>query len=693
MFTTLSKTPKILVIDDDASQIVLLHKTLKTIGDVIFEQDGRAALDRVIDSSPDVILLDIDMPGKDGHEVLAELKANVLTQHIPVIFLTSRDSVDDQLKCLRDGAVDFIAKPPEPAVVAARVHTQLTLRSRERELAESYRHAKVTVESIGDAVITTDQNCIVTYLNPVAEVMIGLPSAEATGQMIEDIMPLRIGDDGPPHINPVRVAILDRRVVGMALNCQMMNQRGAWVPVEDSAAPLVSETGEILGAVIVFSDINESRALAAKMAQTVQYDQVTNLPNRFLLLELINTEITMSKRSGKKIGLLLVDINQFKLINSEFGFEYGDALLKKVAQRIKVLLRRGEILSRHHADQFMLLVPDLDRISDLNYLAESIKGDLTLLSQRQPELNGLSASFGLSIFPDDALDGQMLMMHADSAVHKAKKDADNGGVCFYSSEIESQSIARRHLHAQLKSAIENEDVIALFQPMIDPVSGEVLAVEALMRIRNQDGSFISPMDFIPLAEETGLIIELGERMVDLALQQLKHWADDGRRIRVCLNVSPVQFISPRFVPFLLEAIEQYGVSPEMIELEVTESLMMQNLDQVIGDMDRLRSRGISISIDDFGTGFSCLSYLKDLPVDVLKVDKAFVAQISADGSDYVLARTIVALAQSLGLQTVSEGVESAYQASQLRGLGVSLLQGFYFSPPVPADDLQTRYLI
>lgn len=691
MFSRYNIQHRILLVDDDASQITILNKVLKAIGQIFFEQNGLVALEQAIKIRPDVILLDIDMPGLNGHQVLAQLKDNDFTRNIPVIFITSYDSVEDQLLCLREGAVDFIAKPLQPDIVAARVITHLMLRNRERELLEVYRHAQVTLDSIGDAVITTDKDARVTFMNPTAELMTGMSLNDAMGRFIEEVMPLRIGNDGPPHINPVRICIQENRVAGMAINCQMMKQNGHWISVEDSAAPLKSQDGDVIGSVIVFDDINESRAMALKMSHTLQYDQLTNLPNRFLLMERLNAEVARSQTSNEKIGLILFDIDRFKLINEEFGFEFGDALLKKIAQRIKSQLQNNETLSRHNADEFMVLVPKLNHPSDLANLAVMIRDHVMALTALHPEINNFSISMGLSVYPEDAVDAQSLMLHADAALHRAKADSMHEGFCFYSEEMESRFISRRQRYMQLKSAIVDNNVIALYQPIVDAHTGQLKAVEALMRIKENDGSLIPPIEFIPLAEETRLIIPLGEKMIELAFEQLNRWCSEQLNIRMCLNISPVQFLDPHFVPFLLKTIDEYHVSPNMIELEVTESLMLDNLPQVIRDMEQLQVLGISISIDDFGTGFSCLSYLKELPVDVLKIDKSFVSQLSVEKPDEILVKTITTLAQSMGLKSIAEGVESLDQANRLKELGVSYLQGFYFSRPVAANEVRDRY--
>ncbi|CAH9058753.1 Protein-glutamate methylesterase/protein-glutamine glutaminase [Pseudoalteromonas sp. CIP111854] len=693
MFSVSEAPIRILLVDDDANQITVLHQVLKPLGQVFFEQNGVKACEQALKIIPDVILLDIEMPGFNGYQVLEKLKCDHKTANIPVIFITAYNSVDDQLRCLRSGAVDFIIKPLQPELVAARVSTQLKLKDRERKLLEVSQHARVTLESIGDAVITTNIDGQVTYMNPTAELITGITLNEAKHKPIEQVMPLRLGNDGPAHINPIRVAIAEHRIVGMVLNCQMKSQNNQWIHVEDSAAPLISQAGKTIGAVIVFNDVNESQAMALKMSHALQYDQLTKLPNRFLLMDKLKDKISESQNSGSMLGLMLLDIDRFKLINEEFGFDFGDILLKKLAQQIKSQLTKHETLSRHTADEFIVLVPNLETPSHLASLAIQIQEHILKFMTRHPEVHNFSISIGLSIFPEDACDAQSLMLHADAALHRAKKDASHGRLCFYSQEMESVYTSRRKRYIQLKNAIAKHLVVPLYQPIICAKTGHLQAVEALMRIKDENGNMIPPSEFITLAEETELIIPLGELMINLVFDQQIRWLNQGLHIRVCINISPIQFLDPSFLPFILSVMDQKAINPNMVELELTESLMLENLTQIKSDMDRLRKLGTSISIDDFGTGYSCLSYLRDLPVDSLKIDKSFVAQLNIDNPDEVLVKTISTLAQSMKLSSIAEGVESQFQAQRLQELGVPLLQGYYFSKPVTADQIQTRYLI
>ncbi|WP_345878589.1 two-component system response regulator [Shewanella algae] len=682
---------RILMIDDDVDQINLLHQALKQIGQVFFESNSIDAVERALSVVPDVILLDIEMPEMNGFEVFDKIKLEPSLSNASIIFITSHNSVEEQLKCLERGAADFISKPLQPSVLAARVKSQIGIKQKEKELIALNRHARVTLDSIGDAVITTDNKGVVTYLNQAAELLIGINASNAINQPIEAIMPLKIGEQGPSHPNPIKLAIQDRRVVGMAINCKMQRQDGSWIDIEDSASPLVSDENEVVGGVLIFKDINQSRAMALKMSHVLQHDQLTSLPNRFLFVERLDDELKVAAKSNKKLGLILLDIDRFRLFNEEFGFDYGDALLRKIANRIQSELIDEQIVSRHNADEFMILVPNLKDPSELINFALLIKQTILELTVKHPEIHSFTLSIGLSLYPDDALTSESLMFHADNALHRAKLEPQHDGVCFYSEDLETRLVARRQNISQLKNVITYNKVTAYYQPLIEPKTGKTIAVEALMRIIDEDNNVLLPRDFIEMAEETRLIIPLGEQLIRQALAQLKNWNKNSITLRLCLNVSPIQFVDPSFLPFLLNALEEYEVNPATIELEVTESLMLQNMQHVIQDMVQLRKLGVSISVDDFGTGYSCLSYLRDLPIDVLKIDRSFVAQINESSPKDALVCTITNLANEMGLQSVAEGVETQFHAQRLRELGVTLLQGYYFSKPVPAQDIKAEY--
>jgi diguanylate cyclase (GGDEF)-like protein len=508
--------------------------------------------------------------------------------------------------------------------------------------------------------------------------------------MIEDVAPLKLGFDGPIYTNPLRIAIGEGRTVVTGLDCKMQTQRGQWISVEESAAPLVTEAGEVLGGVLVLKDINHT---LSKTPAALQHDPLTDLPNRLLLMEHLSSAVANTQTKDIKVGILLVDLVQFKLINEEYGFSFGDYVLKEVANLIKGLLTNNEVLSRHSADVFMILASEIKQVHQLSSLAITIKEEISRLAEvtNSSKLDHLSASIGVSIFPDDANDMQSLMLHADAALHRAKSDISLDGICFYSNDIEAQLATRRNCYILIKKAIADKSVFALYQPIVDPSTGALCAVEALMRIKDDQGNIVPPVDFIGTAEQTRMIIPLGQIMITLVLEQLKKWQANQLAIRVCINVSPIQFLDPHFIPFLLKSVKDYQIDPSLIELELTESLMLQDQEKLNHDLTLLRSDGFAVSIDDFGTGYSCLSYLKDLPVDTLKIDRSFVNQLSEQNPDEPLVNTIIQLAKEMKLKTVAEGVETTYQSQRLKQLGVTYLQGYHFSRPVAGDDIIPQY--
>lgn len=680
---------KILVIDDDPLQISLLNSIFKDSCQVFFEQDSSLAITMIEQVKPDLILLDIEMPGLNGFEVLELIQSHLAATKTSVIFITANDSVTYQLRGLNAGAVDFIVKPFHPSVVEARVNTHLNLKHQQIQLAQAHAHAAITLDSIGDAVITTDEHCHIVYMNPSAELITGHAFDDVKNEDIEYVMPLRIGDNGPAHINPLRLAINEKREVGMALNCQLRNRNGNWLQVEDSASPLVSDTGEVIGGVIVFKDIDEAYAMALKMTHALQHDQLTDLPNRFLLMDKLNTVLEKRASQGKRVGLMQLNINRFNLINQEYGFAYGDSLLQKVAKFLTANLQKGEILSRHSADEFLVIVPYIEDTSELADLAIFLREQLFELGTQLSGVFELAVRIGLSVFPDDADNTHNLILHAEAAVQKAKFEGKRNQVCFYSEEMATNFTNRKNIYRHLKYAIAHDSVVTLYQPMVNSQTGEVEAVEALMRIRNEEGEVLPPSAFIQLAEETGLIVPLGEQMIRNTVAQQAKWVEQGRHIKICINISTVQFRDPNFLPSVTSIIQAGTVDPHLFELEVTESLMLDSLEKTSADMKKIKELGICISIDDFGTGYSCLSYLKDLPVDVLKIDRSFVSEIQ--NNDTFIIKTIASLAQSMGLRSVAEGVETESQVAILRELQVDLLQGFLFSKPVSADQLQFEF--
>ena len=685
------------MVDDDLQVINLLKVALQSVSQVFFTTDSAQAVAIARSAAPDLVLLDVEMPGLNGLEICRRLRADPQTSEIPVVFITSHDSVDQQLSCFEAGGADFVQKPFEPAVVRARAGVHWALRQKtleaereRRRVLEEKERLRVMLQSIGDAVITTDLEGRVTYMNPVAEAMTGYSEHQALNRPIELIMPLRTGATGAPQTNPVRLALSERRTVGMALDAQMCNSAGRWIDVEDSAAPLKDANQAVVGAVIVFHDVSEARAMAVKMTHLSHFDQLTNLPNRLLLLERLAHALSLAERFERRLGLMVINVDQFKLTNELHGYGVGDKVLKAIAENLEGALNNGETLSRSSGDEFFVLIPDAGSPESLGNLASAL-----LLAGGQRIANDdvqheLSVSIGISVYPDDATEQEMLLRHAESAKVRAKRHG-RGYYRFFSQEMENALRGRYHTEQRIKKALAEDGVVVLYQPKIDAPSGRLDSVEALVRLRGDSGSLIAPADFISLAEDAHLILPLGQAIFRQACQQSRHWRDAGRPVKVGINVSPVQFLEPDFWPSFLAILKETGAQPADLEIEITESLLIDQSGVVSDKLSAIRAHGLTVAMDDFGTGYSSLAYLKSIPMDVLKIDGVFVRHMHRSAQDMALVETVIALAKCFNLTLVAECVETQQQVDTLVALGCHLMQGYFYSRPVSADHISAFF--
>lgn len=691
--------PKVLVVDDDVQVITLLKAALQPVSQVFFTTDSGQALAVTHSTAPDLILLDVEMPGLNGLDLCRRLRADAQTAQIPVVFITSHDSVEQQLACFDAGGADFVQKPFDLAVVRARAGVQLALRQKTQEaeaerrrVLEEKERLRVMLHSIGDAVITTDLEGRVTYMNPVAETMTGYREAQALGRSIELIMPLRTGATRTPQTNPVRLAISEQRTVGMALDAQMCNRAGQWIDVEDSAAPLKDAHQAVVGAVIVFHDVSEARAMAVKMTHLSHYDQLTNLPNRLMLLERLAHSLSLAERFERRLGLMVINVDHFKLTNELHGYGIGDKVLKALAENLGTVLNNGETLSRSSGDEFLVLVPDAGSAESLGNLASALLVAGSRKFTVDNVMHELSLSIGISVYPDDATEQEMLLRHAEGAKFRAKSQG-RGSYRFFSQEVEDALRGRYHTEQRIKKALAEDGVVVLYQPKIVAGSGLLDSVEALVRLQGEDGALIPPSEFIALAEDTRLILPLGKAVFRQACMQSRHWREAGRPVKVGVNVSPVQFMEPDFWPSFLAIMEETGAKASDLEIEITESLLIDQSGVVSDKLSVIRAHGLSVAMDDFGTGYSSLAYLKSIPLDVLKIDGMFVRHMHRSPQDLALVETVIALAKSFNLKIVAECVETQRQVDTLVALGCQLMQGYLYSKPVKAEEVSAFFAV
>jgi len=454
---------------------------------------------------------------------------------------------------------------------------------------------------------------------------------------------------------------------------------------DQSVVPVADGDGKVESVICLTVDVTERRRAEEEIRQLAFYDPLTNLPNRILLLERLNDRLHWAQRNNSLLTLLFLDLDRFKDVNDNLGHDAGDRMLQQVAERLKGCLRATDTVARLGGDEFVVLLPALHGRTDIERLTRNI-----LHALRDPfPLEGqeiyTTSSIGAALFPYDGINDQQLLKHADMAMYAAKEKG--GNTCrFFSIDLHQRSSERLHLEADLRQALNRDEFHLEYQPQYDLASGRLTGVEALLRWHHPQRGLVPPGDFIPLTEETGLIRPLGEWVLRTACAQAGAWQRVGNRpLRLAVNLSPIQLNQPDLVDVVEEVLRQTGLSPHLLELELTESAFMQNADDTIDTLTDLKIRGVALAIDDFGTGYSSLNYLKNFPIDRLKIDRSFVRDLLDDPDDAVIVETIIAMARNLKLTVIAEGVENAEQLEVLRRLGCGEGQGFFLGRPMAAE--------
>ncbi|WP_199902560.1 EAL domain-containing protein [Azospirillum sp. B4] len=587
------------------------------------------------------------------------------------------------------GQVSLVHRPAEGgATTFLMLITDVSDRKQaELALFDEKERLRITLNSIGDGVIATDTAGIVTFLNPIAEQLTGWRGVDAVGHAIETILPLQDGSDQRPLQNPIRWALKERRIVGMALNCVMQRRDGELFHVEDSAAPIIDHDGQVTGAIIVFHDVSATQAMALKMTHLANHDPLTNLPSRLLLRDRGDQALRQAQRNGSRAALFLLDIDTFKVVNNTAGYAAGDALLQDLARRLAGVLPADTTISRHGADEFAILVPDAGDTERVEHRARTILGTFGTPFDVGGHRFSLTASVGIGLYPDDSEDMDALYRHADVAIYRAKQRGGNRH-CFFSKDIEQALQKRQVLEMRLREAVAAEEAFEVhFQPKVDITAGRIVGAEALARWRDSAGALVSPADFIPLADETRLIVPLGRQIFRQACRQAQLWHEEGFPLHLAVNVSPVQFAEDDLAGMIREVAQDTGFPLEKLELEITEGALIRDIEHTRRAINDLKQLGLTIAIDDFGTGHSSLAYLKRFDIDVLKIDQTFVRDMLDDPSDAAIVAAIINMASALKLRLVAEGVERPEQASALLYHGCQVMQGYLYSRPLPASQM------
>ena len=683
-----------LIVDDDHVMRLLEHETLSQFDFLVREaRDGNEALELLSTQVPDLLLLDVDMPGMNGFELCRRVRQRWDMTLLPIIMVTGMDDLDSINEAYQSGANDFVSKPINWPILGHRARYVLRSAQAVRELHELKEKQTAIVRAIPDMIFLTDRQG--TYLDFKA----GFGTAP-------DVAAETVVDRKVSEILPGEVAELVLRAIERTLREGQIESVVYKLPLADGnhhyearLAPSGSDKVVIVVRDITLQKLNEDR-----IRRLAYFDTLTGMPNRQSFIERLDNELLRARREGRVVALLFLDLDGFKQVNDTLGHSAGDYLLQAVADRLKERLRGDDFISRpalqesgmHLArlggDEFTVVLPHLEDAQVVGLIAERLRTLIGQPFQIGAQEVRVTSSIGIAIFPVDGDDASTLLKHADTAMYHAKSLGRNNWQ-LYDRSLTTAAVRRLALENDLRRGFERDEFRLVYQPQVLASDGTIVGVEALIRWQHAEHGLVSPGDFIPVAEDSGLIVPLGEWVIRTACRQLVEWQQRGAVVpRVAVNVSARQVRSADFIGTVSSIIDETGIRADQLELELTESILMDPDSRRIEGLSRLRACGVHFSIDDFGTGYSSLSYVKRFPISMLKIDQSFVRGLPDSANDAGITTAIIAMARSLGLEVIAEGVENACQADFLRRAQCDKLQGYLFSRPLQAAEVEQLLL-
>lgn len=549
------------------------------------------------------------------------------------------------------------------------------------QLQSSETRVRAVVDCVDQGILVINEKGIIESFNPAAERIFGYAARDAIGKNIASLI---IEPSGEAQTNNYR-STEPAAIIGEEREATGLHKDGSSFPVDLRMSEMrLEERHLFIGTV---RDITERKEAEQRILHLATHDVLTSLPNRVLLYDRINQAITQAHRSGNCVGVIFVDLDKFKVVNDSLGHDTGDLLLQAVAAKLSMTLRETDTVARQGGDEFIIVVPGLGHPEDTAVIAQKLLASLSEPFMVKTYELHTGASIGISIYPHDGEDVATLMKNSDTAMYHAKESGRNN-YQFFAAQMNVIAAERLLLETNLRHALERDEFLLYYQPIVLCGSGDVVGAEALLRWQQPELGWVSPAKFIPVAEDTGLIGPLGEWVFKTACLQVKAWLDAGYATpRVAINLSTRQFRQGNLIEVIAQTISEAGIEARHVEVEITESLLMERADEAVSKLQALSNMGIRISIDDFGTGYSSLSYLKRFPIDKLKIDQSFVRDVASDPDDAAIVVAIIAMAHSLDVKVVAEGVETVEQYDFLRQHGCDECQGYYFSKPLPARDV------
>ncbi len=695
------ESPLVLVAEDDEVSQILMRESLEIAGfRVEMVENGQEALSAFKRLQPDIVLMDVMMPKMDGITACTAIRNLPGGDHIPVVMITTLVDKDSINSCYEAGATDFMIKPVNWVILQQRMQYMLRASRALNQLCQSKaRLAEAQrIAQLGNWEWIVERNLLIwsdeTYR------IFGLIPSEFQGTY-EALL---------ERIHPDDRDLVQRAIQSAARNGHPLSIDHRIILPDDSerivhqqAEAVVDENGKTIRIAGTMQDISDRRRTEAKIIYLAYHDSLTGLPNRNFFKQSIKKELAHAERHGKTVGLLFLDLDHFKHINDSFGHVAGDQILRQVADRITQCVRISDNAGRMEApfsdphvtrfggDEFAVMLTDIGRIEDAARVAQRLIESLSEPFIIETHEVFIGASIGITVYPMGGRDADTLLKNADIAMYHAK-DSGRNNYQFFTKSMNSLAFERLTLETRLHKGLEHDEFRLYYQPQLDLKTGKIAGVEALIRWQQPEMGLVSPLEFIPMAEETGLIVPIGEWVIRTACAQNKAWQKAGfPPVRMAINLSSRQLKHKELIAVVTGALTDTGLEPGWFELELTESCIMQTREDPLIILNQLKSIGIRLSIDDFGIGYSSLSHLKRFPVNTLKIDRSFVKDVPEDSETKAIIRAMIAMAKGLNMKIIAEGVQTVEQLKFLQEQECDWMQGYLFSPPVPGDEM-TKFL-
>ena len=696
----------VLAIDDNINLLYSTQALVEANGfQCIIADGGEAGLNLLATTQVDILLLDLSMPDIDGYSVLQQIHQQELD--IDVIVVSGETSFDSAATVFRNGAIDFLPKPYKSAQlisaldnIAHKRELKKNIRLMQAQLEESERRYRFIVSYSPDIIYMIDHKGFFTFINDRITDLLGYQPEDLIGEHFsslihEDDLALaehvfnerRTGDRASQNVE-LRLKSTDPDVRSRPFESSSIVIELCSMGIYENRA----DGTPYLGTYGVARDISDRKKDQEMIHFQAYHDLLTRLPNRELFLDRLNLSISQAGRNNSKLAVLFLDMDGFKFINDSLGHVIGDSLLQRVAYRLQETLRDTDTVSRIGGDEFNILIPELQNRDEAGLVSQKILDAFSQPILLDHHEITISFSIGISLYPDDASSTEELIKNADMAMYHIKGRGKNGYE-YFSDNMQSIYQHRHSIEQDIRKALECKQFEPFYQPQYNIYNEEIVGLEALIRWNHPDKGLITPDDFIPIAEEIGLISEIGLYMLEAGCRQLKKWLDAGiQPVKMSINVSTFQLSDIHFDTIVCDLVKEYDLPNHLLMLEITETALMQDMESILPRLINLTRCGIGISIDDFGVGYSSLSYLQTLPIDVLKIDRSFLSCIGEDCNKSCIIKAIVAMARELSLDVIVEGVETRQQLDYIKNIGCHIVQGFLLGRPLPAREIEKLLL-